>query len=352
MVISHPCVVSLTWTLKDTQGNLIDELKEPVEFFYGGDDLLAKVEEALEGQAPGYATTLHLEPEHAFGEYRSELVFFEDRSIEVGVAAPSIPFTGFGTAFLDYDNDGWLDIVAANGAVHLIEELLAAPQHANSSWAIGLVTRKDIEIDIELAQVDRPMRSALGTVEHDLRSRRVGRWHQARNICERAGDIRTVRESNEAATVGEIRLQTVEVEPTVIRHGQETEDDPASLGEFLPGNQIAVVFKNRKQDFVAGLKQLSPGIGQQIDRRCRAIGENDFFGRRGVEETRYAGTRLLIGLGRGTCPLVDHFMHVCARLELEATQGAQHNVRHLRSRSAIQVMQARVCQTRKFALEC
>jgi hypothetical protein len=49
--------------------------------------------------------------------------YFDDRSVEVGVAAPSIPFTGFGTAFLDYDNDGWLDIVAANGAVHLIEEL-------------------------------------------------------------------------------------------------------------------------------------------------------------------------------------------------------------------------------------
>jgi hypothetical protein len=51
--------------------------------------------------------------------------YFEDRSIEVGVAAPSIPFTGFGTAFFDYDNDGWLDVVAANGAVHLIEELRA-----------------------------------------------------------------------------------------------------------------------------------------------------------------------------------------------------------------------------------
>jgi len=51
--------------------------------------------------------------------------YFEDRSVEVGVAAPSIPFTGFGTAFLDYDNDGWLDIVVANGAVHLIEELRA-----------------------------------------------------------------------------------------------------------------------------------------------------------------------------------------------------------------------------------
>jgi hypothetical protein len=49
--------------------------------------------------------------------------YFEDRSVETGVAAPSIAFTGFGTAFLDYDNDGWLDIVATNGAVHLIEEL-------------------------------------------------------------------------------------------------------------------------------------------------------------------------------------------------------------------------------------
>src|SRR4030095_5365253 len=49
--------------------------------------------------------------------------YFEDRSVEVGVAVPSIPFTGFGTAFFDYDNDGWLDIVAANGAVRLIEEL-------------------------------------------------------------------------------------------------------------------------------------------------------------------------------------------------------------------------------------
>ena len=49
--------------------------------------------------------------------------YFDDRSVEVGVAAPSVPFTGFGTVFLDYDNDGWLDIVAANGAVHLIEAL-------------------------------------------------------------------------------------------------------------------------------------------------------------------------------------------------------------------------------------
>jgi FKBP-type peptidyl-prolyl cis-trans isomerase SlyD len=81
MLITAPCVVSLTWKLSDAQGQPIDELPEPVEFFYGGDDLLPKVEEALEGQAPGFQAQLHLEPEQAFGDYDSNLVCFEHRSL-------------------------------------------------------------------------------------------------------------------------------------------------------------------------------------------------------------------------------------------------------------------------------
>jgi FKBP-type peptidyl-prolyl cis-trans isomerase SlyD len=96
MLITHPCVVSLTWRLQDTQGQLIDELTEPVEFFYGGDDLLAKVEEALADQTVGFETILHLEPEHAFGDYDPALVFFEERSvfpdaIEVGMQFDGVP---------------------------------------------------------------------------------------------------------------------------------------------------------------------------------------------------------------------------------------------------------------------
>jgi FKBP-type peptidyl-prolyl cis-trans isomerase SlyD len=81
MHITAPCVVTLTWTLSDAQGHLIDRLEEPVEFFYGGDDLLPKVEEALAEQAPGFETQLHLEPEHAFGDYDAELVCFEAREL-------------------------------------------------------------------------------------------------------------------------------------------------------------------------------------------------------------------------------------------------------------------------------
>jgi FKBP-type peptidyl-prolyl cis-trans isomerase SlyD len=94
MLIQKPCVVALTWKLSDAQGAAIDELSEPVEFFFGGDDLLPKVEEALVGQALGFETHLHLEPEHAFGEYDSGLVCFEDRSLFPAEIEPGMRFEG------------------------------------------------------------------------------------------------------------------------------------------------------------------------------------------------------------------------------------------------------------------
>ena len=94
MQISAPCVVTLTWRLEDAHGAEIDELAEPLEFFYGGDDLLAKVEEALAGQETGYSTTLHLEPEHAFGDYDPDLVFFEERGVFPEEIEPGMQFDG------------------------------------------------------------------------------------------------------------------------------------------------------------------------------------------------------------------------------------------------------------------
>ena len=54
------------------------------------------------------------------------LGIFDDASVKSGLGAPSMEFTGFGTGFLDFDNDGWLDLLAVNGAVRVIEELALA----------------------------------------------------------------------------------------------------------------------------------------------------------------------------------------------------------------------------------
>jgi FKBP-type peptidyl-prolyl cis-trans isomerase SlyD len=96
MRISAPCVVSLTWTLTDAQNRAIDALDAPTEFFFGGDDLLAGIEDAIAGQGVGFETRIQLEPEQAFGDYKPELVCFEPRSIfpkelEVGVAFEGLP---------------------------------------------------------------------------------------------------------------------------------------------------------------------------------------------------------------------------------------------------------------------
>ena len=81
MKITPPCVVGLSWTLKDTLGDVLDKLDESVEFLVGGQDLLGKIEEHLEGHVAGDALAFQLEPEEAFGDYDESLVFLEQRVI-------------------------------------------------------------------------------------------------------------------------------------------------------------------------------------------------------------------------------------------------------------------------------
>ena len=50
--------------------------------------------------------------------------FFDDATTPSGLGAPSFEMTGFGTAWLDLENDGWLDLVTVNGTVKLQFALL------------------------------------------------------------------------------------------------------------------------------------------------------------------------------------------------------------------------------------
>ncbi len=94
MKITPQCVVALTWTLKDTLGEVLDELEEPVEFLLGGNDLLAKIEDALQGYELGDKADLHLEPENAFGDYDENLVFLELRKIFPAELEAGMTFDG------------------------------------------------------------------------------------------------------------------------------------------------------------------------------------------------------------------------------------------------------------------
>jgi FKBP-type peptidyl-prolyl cis-trans isomerase SlyD len=94
MEVTPQCIVALTWTLKDTLGEELDVLDEPVEFLVGGKDLLGKIEEALQGHEPGDKIDLHLEPEDAFGDYDENLVFLEPRTLFPGELEEGMTFEG------------------------------------------------------------------------------------------------------------------------------------------------------------------------------------------------------------------------------------------------------------------
>lgn len=68
MKIEKDTAVTLRYKLTDTQGKLLEQSQEPMVYLHGGyDNTFPKLEAALEGQTPGFQTTLELAPQDAFG---------------------------------------------------------------------------------------------------------------------------------------------------------------------------------------------------------------------------------------------------------------------------------------------
>ena len=81
MEIKMNTVVSITYELKDADGNILESAKEPVTYLHGGhDNIFPKVEEAIHGKKITDKVTVVLEPVDAFGDYNEELVQIEASS--------------------------------------------------------------------------------------------------------------------------------------------------------------------------------------------------------------------------------------------------------------------------------
>jgi hypothetical protein len=65
--------------------------------------------------------------------FRNRGGFFSDDTASVGLRTASRPFTRFGAAFIDFDNDGYLDLYEANGRVGMQSERYATDPYAEPS---------------------------------------------------------------------------------------------------------------------------------------------------------------------------------------------------------------------------
>ena len=69
MKITKDTIVTLTFRATDAQGKVLEDGKTPRAYLHGGyGNTLPGIEKALEGQEAGFAATLVLPPEGAFGE--------------------------------------------------------------------------------------------------------------------------------------------------------------------------------------------------------------------------------------------------------------------------------------------
>ncbi|MDY7091933.1 MAG: CRTAC1 family protein [Acidobacteriota bacterium] len=100
---------------------------------------------------------------------------FTDATAAISLGAPSWPYTSFGTAWLDYDGDGWLDLFVANGEVRRIREQVEAgdphPMRQPNQLFRNLQGRGFEEVTaragkvFELSEVSRG--AAVGDVDND-----------------------------------------------------------------------------------------------------------------------------------------------------------------------------------------
>ncbi len=98
---------------------------------------------------------------------------FRDQGAVSGIGPASMPFTGWGTAFLDYDNDGWLDTFSANGTIIALEGHQRVPfpydQHRLLFHNLGNGRFEDVSAraGAAFAQSESGRGAAFGDVDND-----------------------------------------------------------------------------------------------------------------------------------------------------------------------------------------
>ncbi|CAN5920587.1 peptidylprolyl isomerase [soil metagenome] len=158
MEISEQCVVGLTWTMKDTLGEVLDVLDDPVEFLVGGDDLFDVIEQALQGHEPGAKVQLQIEPEQAFGDFNEQLLFLEPRALFPKETEEGMTFDGAALP------DGVSAEIPKN-AIYVITEVY--PDHVvldGNHPLAGIALRLDITVrSVREATEDEVGRGTAGT---------------------------------------------------------------------------------------------------------------------------------------------------------------------------------------------
>ena len=223
---------------------------------------------------------------------------------------------------------------------HRVEQLVFAPQNANPIGPERFMCRKRREIDAQFFDVEPVMKEPLRTIGNDVRANGM------RLVCDkldgeaRSQHIRDVCDCDNLRAGSNLLFYFGCGYPPVLV--QEEENKIASLltRELLPWEQVAVMLRNRQNDFVALLEDVArKGPSDQIDGLCGIPAEHDLVVS-STDMVRDDSARLLVCVSRNGCQLLRTAMRVGVVIHIPIRRRLYHTTGLLRGRRTIGIHQA------------
>jgi FKBP-type peptidyl-prolyl cis-trans isomerase SlyD len=134
MQISKNKVAAIHYTLRDNEGTVIDssEGRDPLHYLHGAGNLIAGMEEGLEGKSKGDKFSLKIQPEKGYGEKDATLIqkvprsAFGDQEVKTGMRFSTnqggvVTVTNVGLDAITVDANHPLAGVELNFAVEVME---------------------------------------------------------------------------------------------------------------------------------------------------------------------------------------------------------------------------------------
>jgi FKBP-type peptidyl-prolyl cis-trans isomerase SlyD len=134
MQISKNKVAAIHYTLRDNEGTIIDssEGRDPLQYLHGAGNLIAGMEEGLEGRAKGEKLNLTIDPEKGYGEKDETLIqkvprsAFGDQEVKPGMRFSTnqggvVTVTDVNLDSITVDGNHPLAGVPLNFAVEIVE---------------------------------------------------------------------------------------------------------------------------------------------------------------------------------------------------------------------------------------
>mmetsp|Transcript_2406 Transcript_2406/g.6645 ORF Transcript_2406/g.6645 Transcript_2406/m.6645 type:complete len:495 (+) Transcript_2406:517-2001(+) len=227
---------------------------------------------------------------------------------------------------------------------HRLEDLHLSPQEAYPGGSAHLVARAHGEVHLELAEVHRHVGHRLAGVQEHLAPRVAPAPRQGHDVADRVDapqDVAHVPHGDELGSRPDGLPQALQVQGLRrLVEADVLESELLPPAQDLPGNDVAVVLRDRQHDLVS-LPQvlLPPSVSHEVDGLARVPGEHDLPRRLGADEPGHLVPGLFIPLRRLGAQRVDAPVNVRVVVRVVVLHCAKNPPRLLGRRRVVQVHQ-------------